>query len=151
MKFTTYCTLILSFTLVGCKNPLDSEYLDNNHTDPMLDVYMDYDNDGTPIEQDKRGFYHLTIVRNHPNTWYSRVHMKGSPYTRVYWSSPDSFSFVNMWREYTIPIIQNSTYISSDSVGTQLFLTHEGQIGDTLQIIGYIDNETYDFVQIVIH
>ena len=51
MKFITYYTLILSFTLVGCKNPLDSEYLDNNHTDPMLDVYMDYDNDGTPVEK----------------------------------------------------------------------------------------------------
>ena len=143
--------ILLCLVIISCKNPLSSDYLPNDYSNPMLDVYLDFDNDGTPIEQDKNGFYHITIVRNHPNTWYSRVHMKGSPYTRVYWSTPDSFSFVNMWRDYTIPIIQNSTMISSDSIGTQLFLTHEGQLGDTLQIFGFLSDSTYDYVQVVIH
>jgi len=142
--------IVLWFVIIGCKNPLSSQHLTNDYDNPKLKVYMDYDNDGSVIEQDKNGFYHLDYLRG-KETWYSRVHMKGEPYTRVYWSSPDSFRFTHMWRDYSNCIISNSTMISNNGIGTQLFLTHPAQEGDTLLIIGTLEDETFDYIQVIIH
>ena len=99
---------------------------------------------------DENGFYHKTYPRGNASS-YGRVYCETLPTQRVFWGSPNTFDTYYQQQWFSTPIIQYSTYSSSDGIGQQLFYMYEQFIGDTLTIVGGLSEETWDYVQIIIH
>ena len=73
--------------------------------------------------------------------WYVGLEYDTLPMTRVFWFSPDSFVVYHQYHYFTEPIINYSTYTSSDSTGKQMIYIYEPHIGDTLSVIGCIQGD----------
>jgi len=119
---------ILLLLLLSCDKVISSEPIDD--VEPILEIFMNL-----PTTPD--GLYLFDYPNNHPHT-YTSVEYISSPMERVFWSSPDSFSVYHMWNWFSYPIINYSTYTSSDSTGKQHIYIYEPHIGDTLSVIGCI-------------
>jgi hypothetical protein len=100
----------------------------------VLTLYMD-----KPQTDD--GYYLVKYPNSSPHS-YTAVEYISTPMNRVFWFSPDSFLVVHFGQEIWTPIINYSTYTSSDSSGRQMIYLYEPFISDTLEIIGciYSDN-----------
>ena len=135
-----YIFLILIF---GCSEfpsePIQSEPVESEID---IDIY-------TNLPLDENGYYHKVYPKGSSST-YERVYVKTLATQRVFWSSPNSFDTHYQQQLFTTPIIQYSTYTSSDGIGQQFFYLYEQFIGDTLTIIGSLSSENWDYTQIII-
>jgi len=136
--------LLLLLLLVGCGDYSVDEILGNEETPPPTPfrLYMEY-------EEDENGYYHFTYPMG-SNSSYGRVYCETLPTQRVYWTSPNSFNTYYQQQWFSTPIIQYSTYTSSDGIGQQLFYLYEVFIGDTLTIVGGLSEDNWDYVEIII-
>ena len=73
------------------------------------------------------------------------------PNTRVFWYSYDYYTMIYWGREYHYPIVQNSTYSSSeDGSGKKLVYLSKYSVGDTLEVMGYIDENNYKTIEFIL-
>tara|TARA_R110000824_G_scaffold207847_1_gene393424 strand:- start:410 stop:793 length:384 start_codon:yes stop_codon:yes gene_type:complete len=109
---------------------------------PTLDIYCLT----PPTELDKNGYYHYTYIGSN----YGSIYFNTEPSTLIHWYSPDEFC-VWWFNEYICdPVINYSTYSRDDGTGQQNFYINETFIGDTLTLTGYIDEDVYDTIDIII-
>jgi len=134
--------IVIGLLLISCSDldlifnepPIEEE-------DGFLELYMN-------TNQDENGYYLVDYPDLSDNS-YTAVYYKTSPYTRVYWTSPDSFTVYHWGEAITEPIINYSTYSSSDSTGQQMIYLYQEFINDTLTVVGYINENvvsTLDFI-----
>ena len=135
---------ILSFLTMGCDydSLLNSNTIKPDSYSSPFRLYMDY-------EVDQNGFYHKTYPTGSTSS-YGKVFVETLPIKRVFWSSPNMFETYYQEQWFSTPIIQYSTFSSSDGIGQQLFYIYEKFIGDTLTIIGGLSDNSWDYVQIII-
>ena len=139
-----YLYILIGVLSVSCgelDNVLGDDTTESEPTPFRL--YMEY-------EQDENGFYHTTFPRGSSNS-YGRVYCETLPTQRVFWSSPNEFQTYHQQQWFSTPVIQYSTYSSSDGICQQLFYMYEPFIDDTLTLVGGLSEDTWDYVQIVIH
>tara|TARA_R100001082_G_C4294954_1_gene129839 strand:- start:332 stop:727 length:396 start_codon:yes stop_codon:yes gene_type:complete len=129
MKFILSIIILL---LVGCDNPLESEFT-------FLNIHLD-------SEKDSNGYYHI----DYNGTTYEHVYYQTTPNQRVHWGSEDTFSIDWMFNTYEEPIINYSTYADDWGSGQQLFYLDSEAIGDTMMIVGYIDELTWDYLYFIL-
>ena len=128
MKTSHYIIVLL--LILNCNNPTDS-------TDDMnfLELYLE-----TTINEEG---YYLVDYPDDENNSYITVKYRSLPMTRVFWTTPDSFTVDLLGVPITEPIINYSTYTSSDSTGQQSIYLYQDFLGDTLSIIGTISENLY--------
>ena len=129
MKFIL---LILTLLFVGCDNPLEPEIT-------FLNIYLD-------SEKDSNGYYHI----DYNVTTYKHVYYQTTPNQRVRWGSEDTFSIDWMFNTYEEPIINYSTYADEYGGGQQLFYLDSEAVGDTMMIVGYINELTWDYLYFIL-
>ena len=129
MKFIL---LILTLLFVGCDNPLEPEIT-------FLNIYLD-------SEKDSNGYYHI----DYNGTTYKHVYYQTTPNQRVYWGSEDTFSIDWMFNTYEEPIINYSTYADDWGSGQQLFYLDSEAVGDTMMIVGYINEVAWDYLYFIL-
>tara|TARA_B100000073_G_scaffold214893_1_gene178658 strand:- start:2736 stop:3140 length:405 start_codon:yes stop_codon:yes gene_type:complete len=105
----------------------------------FLDIYLD-------DYQDSNGYYH---VENNEVS-YHRVKYLTTPEQRVSWGSDDTFIVDWMFNTYEEPIINYSTYSNQYGEGQQLFYLNQEAIGDTMVIVGYINENVWDYLYFII-
>ena len=129
--YSTIRLIIVSTFIVsaiGCTEPNESIKSDDEIIIPLT-LSMNANQDGE--------FYIFKYPRQAPSS-YTSVEYKTDPITRVFWTSPDSFTFIYWGREFTEPIINYSTYSRSDGTGKQMIYLYEDFIGDTLTVEGCV-------------
>ena len=139
MKKLLYLLLIF---FVSCEDDFYSyeEYPDNDHHDPqLLDPFLH-------IYAENLEYNGEVYIFNYPegNTnSYFKVDYHSLPQQRVFWNSPDMF-YVEMWND-TIwtEVVNYSTYADDTATGHQLVYVNPTLIGDTLNVIGTINNILY--------
>jgi hypothetical protein len=124
------CIIILLF--VGCDNPFEPEIT-------FLNIQLD-------SERDSNGYYHI----DYNGTTYEHVHYQTTPNQRVHWGSEDTFSIDWMFNTYEEPIINYSTYSNEWGSGQQLFYLNSEAIGDTMMIVGYINEIAWDYLYFIL-
>ena len=129
MKFIL---LILTLLFVGCDNPLEPEIT-------FLNIYLD-------SEKDSNGYYHI----DYNGTTYKHVYYQTTPNQRVHWGSEDTFSIDWMYNTYEEPIINYSTYADEWGSGQQLFYLDSEAVGDTMMIVGYINEIAWDYLYFIL-
>ena len=129
MKFIL---LILTLLFVGCDNPLEPEIT-------FLNIYLD-------SEKDSNGYYHI----DYNGTTYKHVYYQTTPNQRVRWGSEDTFSIDWMFNTYEEPIINYSTYADDWGSGKQLFYLDSEAGGDTMMIVGYINEVAWDYLYFIL-
>ena len=129
MKFIL---IVLTLLLVGCDNPLEPEFT-------FLDIHLD-------SEKDSNGYYHI----DYNGTTYEHVYYQTTPNQRVRWGSEDTFSIDWMFNTYEEPIINYSTYADDYGSGQQLFYLDSEAVGDTLMIVGYINEIAWDYLYFIL-
>ena len=94
-------------------------------------------------ELEYNGDVYIFKYPEHALSSYFKVDYNSLPTQRVYWNSPDMFYVVmfndTIWTE----VVNYSTYSDEDGIGHQLVYVNSTLIGDTLNIIGKI-NENID-------
>ena len=143
MQLFKYFLLIVISALLftGC-NTIFSDSDDNTDT-TTLDVYME-------LEQDTNGYYQFDYP-NENNNSYTYVKYTTNPTTRIFWSSPDSFTIVHQGFPITEPIINYSTYSDENGNGQQMIYIYQEHIGDTLEVIGYYSDYVWDSVNFIVY
>ena len=129
MKFILSILILL---LVGCDNPLEPEIT-------FLSIHLD-------SEKDSNGYYHI----DYNGTTYKHVYYQTTPNQRVYWGSEDTFSIDWMFNTYEEPIINYSTYADDWGSGQQLFYLDSEAVGDTMMIVGYINEIAWDYLYFIL-
>ena len=109
----------------------------------FIELYMDTD-------KDKNGYY-LIDYPNWDDNSYMAVYYNTTPTNRIFWTSPDSFTVYHWGEAITEPIINYSTYSGSDGTGQQMIYLYSDFIGDTLTIIGYINEDIYSTLDFIIY
>ena len=133
MEFITYLRPIgivsVLILLYSCEeNIVSSDTTENNTT--FLNLYMN-----NPIEDG----YYVFDYPNESESSYTSVLYQTEPIQRVFWYSEDTYTFIYWGREMTYPIINYSTYSDTEGDGKQLIYIYPPHIGDTLSVIGCID------------
>ena len=122
--------LSLVVSVNGCG--IDSKIEEEPQDTTPLNLYMEL-----PIRD---GLYIFDYPDNRPHS-YTSVLYQTEPMTRVFWYSPDSFDVYFQYHWFSYPIINYSTYSNgNDGSGKQMIYIYEPHIGDTLEIIGCIDD-----------
>jgi len=122
---------------VGCEssNPTETETI-------PLNIYME-------LPSDENGYYYF----DYPNgdiSSYTNVKYETNPITRVFWTSTDSFTIIHQGIPFTQPIVNYSTYSDDDRNGQQMVYVYGIHIGDTLDIFGYVNDDIWDWVGVVV-
>ncbi len=128
--------LFLLLVLLGCENTLNSEkdFSDNN----FLNLSMNHPFDGS---------FYLVDYDSPKSHWYVSVEYDTKPMTRVFWTSPDSFTIYHNGFPITEPIINYSTYSRDDGSGKQMIYLNTTMIGKVLSIIGCISEDICEVLQ----
>ena len=133
--------LILMLLLCSCTDTIlfnsTDEYVDTNY----LNLYMN-------TTQDANDYYLIDYPDLESNS-YTAIYYESLPWTRVYWTSVDSFTVYHMGFPVTEPIVNFSTYAGSDSTGQTFIYLQQAFLGDTLSITGYVNeqiNSTINFI-----
>jgi len=99
----------------------------------FLEVYSELDYNGE--------IYIFKYPENAPSSYF-KVDYNSLPTQRVYWGSPDAF-YTIMWEGSNdttwTPVVSYSTYSDDDGIGHQMVYVNPTLIGDTLNIIGLIN------------
>ncbi len=107
-----------------------------------LEIYMDLP---------KNGDFYVVDYPNEKHHSYTSVLYQTSPLTRVFWTSPDSFTIYHQGFPIKEPIINYSTYSSEvDGSGKQMIYLYRRFIGDTLSVIGCIDEKKCRSVRFIV-
>ena len=116
--------------LISCSQsePLSPTLTENT---TFLNLYMDNPKDGD---------YYIVDYPNNSESSYTSVLYETEPIQRVFWYSEDTYTFIYCGREMTYPIITNSTYSDVNGDGKQMIYLYQSHIGDTLSVIGCIDD-----------
>ena len=126
--------VLLSIFLFSCEKEFDSFHDIENietTTDIFLEIYSELESDGT---------IYIFEYPEESLTSYFQIDYNTTPLQRVYWESPDVFATV-MWQD-TIwtEVINFSTYANDEGAGHQMVCVHPTLIGDTLNLIGIIND-----------
>ena len=119
--------------IVGC----ESNSLSPDLT--FLDIYLDNN-------KDENGYYHIEYT----GTPYHSDFYQKTPNRRVVWGSEDTFSTDWMFNTFEEPIINNSTYSDDWGNGQQLFYLNGDAVGDTMLIVGYVNQIAWDYLYFII-
>ena len=138
-----HISIVCCILVIGCDNPLQNDNDSDDVDTTTLDVYME-------LELDSNGYY-LFDYPNESNNSYTYVKYTTSPVTRIFWSSPDSFTIVHQGFPITEPIINYSTYSDDDGNGQQMIYVYQEHIGDTLSVIGYFSEDIWDDVEFIVY
>ena len=129
--------LIIVLLLTSCSDLI----LNEPPPQDFLELYMS-------TYQNENGYY-LVDYPDLANNSYTTVYYKTLPDTRVFWTSPDSFTVYHWGQTITEPIVNYSTFSNSDSTGQQIIYLYQEFIDDTLTIVGYVNDNiitTLDFI-----
>ena len=129
--------LFIYMLLCGCSE--DSNPLTPEIEFSFLNIYSE-------TTLDENGYYHL----EYGNLNYDKVIYETIPQERVFWGSPNDFDVEWMGEIFTTPIINYSTYANNYGEGQQMFYVDQTMIGDTLQIIGYVNLLVWDEILIIL-
>jgi len=134
--------LILLLLLCGCSDSIlynTDNTVDNN----FLTLYMD-------TTQDSNGYYLIDYPDLESNS-YTAIYYESLPWTRVYWTSVDSFTVYHMGFPVTEPIVNFSTYTRADSTGQTFIYLYQDFLGDTLSITGYVNEEINSTINFIVN
>ena len=120
--------IIILLTVISCEKELHQDI-----SDTFLEIYSDLEYDGN--------VYTFNYPNNTTNSYF-KVNYNSLPTQRVYWSSPDKFytiQFVGSTDTIWTSVVNFSTYSDDDGTGHQMVYVNPTFIGDTLNIIGRIN------------
>jgi hypothetical protein len=132
-----FTILILLVFAIGCDSPVAPE------EQVVLDIYC---NNCTTDEQ---GNLYYTYVGHK----YGIIDFTVSPvsnHTLVGWTSPNEYCVDHWGQELCEPVINYQTYSDENGNGHQTFYMNELFIGQTLRLIGYLNEDIYDEIYITI-
>ena len=133
--------LLISLMLLCCCSDTILYNTDDTVDTNFLTLYMD-------TTQDPNGYYLIDYPNSESNS-YTVIYYESLPWTRVHWSSVDSFTVYHMGFPVTAPIVNFSTYTRADSTGQTFIYLQQNFLDDTLSITGYINeqiNSTINFI-----
>ena len=148
MKLNKIFFILFLLFIWSCSEPTQSDETDYGTVD-IYDVWKQ----NTPLEEDENGYFHFNYpdnTENNPSDYGTLKYVTEIPVSRVFWSSPDSFTIYHMGISVTEPVINYSTYSGSDGYGQQLFYVYPPHIGDTLTLYGHLSSSSYDSVLVII-
>ena len=125
--------IILLF--VGCENNTMGPKMDEE----FLDVY-------STEQLDKNGYYHYPYTGYN----YGSIYFETEPMSLVAWTSPDEFCIQFFEELICEPVINYQTYAKEDGTGQQNFYMNSESIGDTLTLIGYLNEDIVDEIKVII-
>ena len=126
---------LIILLMVGCENNTMGPEMD----DRSLVIY-------STTELDKNGYYHYPYSGYN----YGSIYFQTTPTTLVGWTSPDEFCIQFFEELICEPVINFQTYSREDGTGQQNFYMSEEFVGDTLNLIGYLDNDIVSEIKIII-
>ena len=126
---------LIILLMVGCENNTMGPEMD----DRSLVIY-------STTELDKNGYYHYPYTGFN----YGSIYFETEPMSLVGWTSPDEFCIQFFEELICEPVINYQTYAREDGTGQQNFYMSEEFIGDTLNLIGYLDNEIIKEIKVII-
>jgi len=97
-------------------------------------------------ELDENGYYHYPYTGFN----YGSIYFETEPMTLVGWTSPDEFCIQFFEELICEPVINYQTYAREDGSGQQNFYMSSESIGDTLTLIGYLNEDIYDEIKVII-
>ena len=122
--------LALLLLLLSCE--VEYTYPEDIYSDVYLNIYsnLEYNDE----------IYTFEYPEDNLNSYF-KIDYNSLPYQRVFWESPDMF-YVVLWQD-TIwtEVINFSTYANDEGIGHQMVYVNPTLIGDTLNIIGRINEE----------
>tara|TARA_Y100001973_G_C5179318_1_gene323882 strand:+ start:1414 stop:1845 length:432 start_codon:yes stop_codon:yes gene_type:complete len=130
MKNTLIISLI-GLILMSCEKENFEPTTPPNHN-LFLEIYSDLEHNGD--------LYVFDYPDNATNSYF-KVSYNSLPTQRVYWSSPDEFYVILFNDTIWTAVVNFSTYSREDGVGHQMVYVNPTLIGDTLNIIGRINEE----------
>ena len=137
MKNKIIFLTLIALLIVGCESPLEPD-----HT---IDIYSE-------LSIDSNGYYHFDYPDGYAHTYsYVKYNIYPSDLVRVFWDSPDYFEVEYQGQIFYDKIINYSTYSDDDGTGKQMYYIYEDFIGDTLTIYGYVANDVYDVMYVIIN
>jgi len=126
---------LITLIFIGCEN----NTMGPNTDEEFLDVYS--------TEQiDKNGFYHYSYTGHN----YGSIYFETTPMTLVGWTSPDEFCIEFFEELICEPVINYQTYAREDGTGQQNFYMNSESIGDTLTLIGYLNEDIVNEIKVII-
>ena len=134
-----YLLIILLLPLFSSDYTIKSELNDSR----ILDVYWDAE------KLDDNGYYHYPYQGyNYGTIYFSISNVKN--YTLVDWTSTEQYC-IKMWnKEICEPVIDGQTYSDQEGNGRQNFYMNNTFIGDTLRLIGFINDDIFDEIYVII-
>ena len=121
---------------IGCENNTMGPELEDEKT---LNVY-------STVTLDKNGYYHYPYSGYN----YGSIFFETQPMTLVGWTSPDEFCIQFFEELICEPVINYQTYSDEYGQGQQNFYVSEEFIGDTLNLIGYLNTDIVDEIKVII-
>ena len=131
--------IILSVTLIFFTIGCEDNIMSPNVEDKFLDVY-------STTQLDKNGYYHYPYTGYN----YGSIYFETTPTTLVGWTSPDEFCIQFFEELICEPVINYQTYSREDGSGQQNFYMSEEFVGDTLNLIGYLNSEIVKEIKVII-
>ena len=98
------------------------------------------------LPKDKNGYYHYPYTGHN----YGSIYFETTPTTLVGWTSPDEFCIQFFEELICEPVINYQTYSREDGTGQQNFYMSEEFVGDTLNLIGYLNSEIVKEIKVII-
>ena len=126
---------LIILLMVGCENNTMGPEID----DRSLVIY-------STTELDKNGYYHYPYAGFN----YGSIYFETEPMSLVAWTSPDEFCIQFFEELICEPVINYQTYAREDGTGQQNFYMNSESIGDTLTLIGYLNEDIVDEIRVII-
>ena len=127
----TLLLILAGFIFASCEK---ENLQDAPNPNKFLEIYSD--------QLEYNGDVYIFKYPNGALSSYFKVDYDALPIQRVYWSSPDMFytiKFVGSTDTTWTPVVNFSTYSDDDGTGHQMVYVNPTLIGDTLNIIGKIN------------
>ena len=126
----TLLLILTGFIFASCEK---ENFEDLPNPNNFLEISSELEFDGT--------VYTFTYPEDAPSSYF-KVDFNSLPTQRVYWTSPDEFytiQFIGSTDTIWTPVVNFSTYSDDDGTGHQMVYVNPTLIGDTLNIIGKIN------------
>ncbi len=134
----TIISLVLLFLTTGCED-WNHSIMSPEINEEFLEVY-------STQEMDKNGYYHYPYTGYN----YGSIYFETTPTTLVGWTSPDEFCIQFFEELICEPVINYQTYSREDGSGQQNFYMNQNSIGDTLNLIGFLNTEIVTEIKVII-
>tara|TARA_R110000744_G_scaffold200393_1_gene319544 strand:- start:19 stop:459 length:441 start_codon:yes stop_codon:yes gene_type:complete len=133
MKKTLIISLIGLILMSGCEKK-------NYQNPPTPNIFLDLHSD----QLDYNGEVYIFNYPDDATNSYFKVDYHSPPLQRIYWSSPDMFYVIMFNDTIWTSVVNFSTYSNDDGTGHQMVYVNPTLIGDTLNIIGKINEIGYE-------